>query len=631
MRTLLRRVDPAYLWLAAFVIFAAAVLWLSVRQHDTYWNTTLRRVQTVDFNMVHAQLPYALAYLERQGRRDLIQQTLDANFGLFGLIYTDNAGHIIAQSTDPRRTVQLTTQELEKYKCSYVYRTPQPPQLVASSIYDEFLTQRRLTSTSPGSTYGRLYTLRPRVPSFSETLARRENWQRLFGGGKPPSDYFMNILLHFGLIGLAALICSLAAVQQRRIAVLEAQRHQGELKTLQQEAELARNEQAEQSLRAVELKGELNRLAAENQVLGEERSLAEQEQARLQQALSTQDGQVSRLRIALHTAEEAAAQVARVSHDLESARGRLAQKQAALTAAQSQMDTLAATLEQSERTNYRLSDEWQRAAAAREQLQQGYSLLDTEVQRLKSELSEAEWQREQAAALKSQLQAAEHRYRELEAARENADQRLAEMLADVEAKQTESRAYYEAWCSAESAREAAERQLSLNEKERRRLKEELGAAQWLIARLERMQQASYSRENSPATAVLPAPQVVRSLGDGSRPRHVFSQVWPSVVLTPHAARELEDASAAAPTEFGVLCHLLAQLEASEGNLGKLKQGGLEIKKWQTGSGFYEIKKPPTRILLRARTGEKTSVERVTARKNDRTEDEFNRHVRVARS
>ena len=57
--------------------------------HKSYWNGTIDRVQTVDFNMLSHMLPTKLSQSLIESDGPEIQRTLDSNYGLFGLVVTD--------------------------------------------------------------------------------------------------------------------------------------------------------------------------------------------------------------------------------------------------------------------------------------------------------------------------------------------------------------------------------------------------------------------------------------------------------------------------------------------------------------------------------------------------------------
>ncbi len=69
------------------VIIIAVMLWLGFcRSHyESYWNGTIHRVQTVDFNILHHVLPTCLSQMILAGRDAEIQNVLNSNYGIFGI------------------------------------------------------------------------------------------------------------------------------------------------------------------------------------------------------------------------------------------------------------------------------------------------------------------------------------------------------------------------------------------------------------------------------------------------------------------------------------------------------------------------------------------------------------------
>jgi hypothetical protein len=63
------------------------MLWLGFcRSHyESYWNGTIHRVQTVDFNILHHVLPTCLSQMILAGRDAEIQNVLNSNYGIFGI------------------------------------------------------------------------------------------------------------------------------------------------------------------------------------------------------------------------------------------------------------------------------------------------------------------------------------------------------------------------------------------------------------------------------------------------------------------------------------------------------------------------------------------------------------------
>jgi len=83
-----------------FVAWLSLWLYLCYGHWNSYWNGTIYRVQTTDFNMLHHTMPATLSQMIIAGRDDLIQTTLDSTYGLFGIAVTDPSGQAILYQTD---------------------------------------------------------------------------------------------------------------------------------------------------------------------------------------------------------------------------------------------------------------------------------------------------------------------------------------------------------------------------------------------------------------------------------------------------------------------------------------------------------------------------------------------------
>jgi hypothetical protein len=55
--------------------------------YQYYWNGTIYRTQTVDFNILSHTLPTKLSYALQKKDIDELQQTLNSNYGFFWLSY----------------------------------------------------------------------------------------------------------------------------------------------------------------------------------------------------------------------------------------------------------------------------------------------------------------------------------------------------------------------------------------------------------------------------------------------------------------------------------------------------------------------------------------------------------------
>ena len=76
-----------------FLFISSVVFGLSTianwNEWNQYWNGTLRRVQTVDFNILSHTLPAKLSSVLANKNYQELQRTLDSNYGLFGIVVTN--------------------------------------------------------------------------------------------------------------------------------------------------------------------------------------------------------------------------------------------------------------------------------------------------------------------------------------------------------------------------------------------------------------------------------------------------------------------------------------------------------------------------------------------------------------
>ncbi len=109
------------IWIAMSILMVSIAYW----QSNLYWKNSIERVQKHEFKMLHAVLPYAIAFLEEHGQTDLLKEALNSDQELLTLIYTDLTGAI---KYPPRFSgppaAKITS--LNNYKFSYVYKSPVP-------------------------------------------------------------------------------------------------------------------------------------------------------------------------------------------------------------------------------------------------------------------------------------------------------------------------------------------------------------------------------------------------------------------------------------------------------------------------------------------------------------------------
>lgn len=169
-------------------------------RYNTYWNKTIFRVQTVDFNILSHTLPTKLSYAIINNQPEEIQRTLDSNYNLFGLVVTDPSGQkVIASSgkgnTDKSWLATLNSQQLQSN--SYDLLLDPPPLFPQWSYESPRALERSATNlTNQGRVIGRVYYVRGGKPLFQEDFSK---WlSNPFSGSSRAEIYTMTMLACLG-------------------------------------------------------------------------------------------------------------------------------------------------------------------------------------------------------------------------------------------------------------------------------------------------------------------------------------------------------------------------------------------------------------------------------------------------
>lgn len=178
-------------YLLPVVCAVTMFIWLSLchAHYDSYWQGTIYRVQTVDFNMLHHTLPATLSYLVLTGRDESIQKVLDSTYGIFGLVITDPTGTQILYKTNKvykREHWQklVSVDFLKTITEPYDVLTDPPPGSSAHEHASPRTPAAQDAKDPPGGrVLGRVYYVRGVPPTFPEDLlgAIFSNWLELSG------------------------------------------------------------------------------------------------------------------------------------------------------------------------------------------------------------------------------------------------------------------------------------------------------------------------------------------------------------------------------------------------------------------------------------------------------------------
>ncbi|MBD2563950.1 MULTISPECIES: NERD domain-containing protein [Nostoc] len=170
-------------------------------RYNNYWNQTIFRVQTVDFNILSHTLPTKLSYAIIKNKPEEVQRTLDSNYSLFGLIVTDSSGQkIISYSgKDSGKSsswkAALNPQELTKHP--YDVLLDPPPAFAQWTYSNSHATERSAISvTNQGRVIGRVYYVRGVRPTFQEDIATLVT--NPFSGSSRIQTYATSLMACFG-------------------------------------------------------------------------------------------------------------------------------------------------------------------------------------------------------------------------------------------------------------------------------------------------------------------------------------------------------------------------------------------------------------------------------------------------
>jgi hypothetical protein len=147
--------------------------WLN---YQNYWNRTIFRTQTVDFNILSHTLPTKLSYALQQKKPQELQRTLNSNYGLFGLVITDcktkekecpNQRFWYSSKSEKNWKKQLRKENLSQHPYDLL-QNPLP--LYTESEYDSPRAKKQSATgkNNAGDIIGRVYYIRGVPPSFLE-------------------------------------------------------------------------------------------------------------------------------------------------------------------------------------------------------------------------------------------------------------------------------------------------------------------------------------------------------------------------------------------------------------------------------------------------------------------------------
>jgi hypothetical protein len=219
------------------VFLGGIVVWffLCEAHYQSYWNATIYRVQTTDFNLLHHTLPATLSQLIIAGRDDEVQNVLDSTFGIFGLVVTDPSGESILYKTNKvyhRKSWQSkATPEgllLEGKKEPFDVLTDPPPLEPVwqhESPRAEAAVRDENASNAGSRVIGHLYYVRPDPPPFLEDITGFITTDpRELSGAKRGYLFITLTTIGFGLVVILLVLLRQRMVEMRQIELNHTQR-----------------------------------------------------------------------------------------------------------------------------------------------------------------------------------------------------------------------------------------------------------------------------------------------------------------------------------------------------------------------------------------------------------------------
>lgn len=313
--------------------------------HHGYWNGTIQKVQTTDFNILSHTLPTKLSLALIENDIQEVRRTLDSNYGLFGMVVTNctiaeticsNQEILYSTTSNLEWKQQLTVEKLADAPYS-ILRNP-PPVVTESGMRGTrepiWESKGRINS---GEIIGRVYYVRGIPPKF---WAEYQRWLRSLPfsllSDSGAQKYYALTLGLFGVGGLAAFIIIQRTHKQKRIQKrqlvdqLEQSRLQGKEQLSQISSLITEKEQFVEELKAYQQQGsqasqqiathlENQQLAQrkKEEALREAYSKLQKENQKNQQIIETLRQQIQQIQQAQNQQSNDAALVEKLQQELE--------------------------------------------------------------------------------------------------------------------------------------------------------------------------------------------------------------------------------------------------------------------------------------------------------------------------
>lgn len=219
------------------VFLGGLIVWLFLCEahYQSYWNGTIFRVQTTDFNLLHQTLPTTLSQLIIAGRDDEVQKVLDSTYGIFGLVVTDPSDQTVLYRTNKvyhRESWQskATPEGLAKEATvePFDLLTDPPP---LEPIWEHTSPRKEVATRVPSAAnpskhvIGHLFYVRPDPPAFLEDLSSFVLTDpRELSGAKRGYLFITLTSIGFSLVVVLLIMLRQRMVEMRQIELTHTQR-----------------------------------------------------------------------------------------------------------------------------------------------------------------------------------------------------------------------------------------------------------------------------------------------------------------------------------------------------------------------------------------------------------------------
>ncbi len=302
---------PNIVWLAIWLGIFFIVLIIGAWQTNLYWQDDLAKSMRHEFIAIRAILPYAVAYLERQERPELLQKIVDADLGPYALVITDRAGKIkYAPQSVPAEKIAAILKGKEFY---YLSKDPDASSSLTVPFTDQNGVRRPAAPEGKPETLGRLYLLPRQGQSFLDTLD--QVYLKIFTSSESVLAFSLisYILLLVGFAG----ICAITARFQSHFQEIQEQQYESELETRE-----LRNQVLESNMKSANLGLQLLDRSHENALtrLNEANNTI----TRLEKVIQYESNKNEELQETLTNAEAVKAEAIASIDAIEEDRGRIA-------------------------------------------------------------------------------------------------------------------------------------------------------------------------------------------------------------------------------------------------------------------------------------------------------------------